>query len=291
MKSEPVVYWMAKLSHSGITGYKRFENCNRKIHENSLMNLDLIRRGKADREINPAQSRNIKRACQKLAYYSAKRKFTSKRTGKYSFKVAFLTLTTPAGVTPEQSLKAFEGFLDYLRRTANCVFVWKKELGEKGKNLHYHIMINNFIPYYIVSWKWKRLLIAQGVVWPLTESGKHTDSHYRIELPRSKKLAAAYISKYMSKAFPLPKEYGYVSGHSADLKHCKEIRFIPSVAEYDEIRKIRDKAYTIEGEYFTHICCDIMQIRKEFPLIGAVFEKMYMEFSEKLTLEQKFDAI
>lgn len=291
MQSEPVVYWMAKLSHSGITGFKRFENCQRKMHENSLLNIDQIRKEKADRELNSVQSRNIKRACQKLAYFSATRQFKSKKSGKYKFKVAFLTLTAPESATPEQILKAFEGFLDYLRRTANCVFVWKKELGTEGKHLHFHLMINNFIPYYIVSWKWKRLLMAQGVKWPVTEKGKHTDSHYRIELPKNKKLAAAYIAKYMSKAFPLPKEYGYVAGHSADLKHCKEIRFIPSVAEYEEIRGIREHSYTIEGDYFTHICCDLLQLRKQFPLIGALFEQMYIEFSQKLTLEQKFVEI
>jgi hypothetical protein len=290
MHSEPVVYWMAKLSHSGITGFKRFENCQRKMHENSLLNIDQIRKEKANRELNQRQSLQIKRYCQKLAYYSATRQFKSKKSGKYRFKVAFLTLTAPDSAQPEQILKAFEGFLDYLRRTANCVFVWKKELGEQSKRLHFHIMINNFIPYYIVSWKWKRLLIAQGVEWPLTDTGKHTDSHYRIELPRNKKLVAHYIAKYLSKAFPLPKEYGYVAGHSADLKHCQEIRFIPSYQELEEIRQIREKCYTIEGDYFTHICCDLLQLKSQFPLIGAVFEQMYMEFSEKLTLEQKFDT-
>lgn len=288
MYKEPVVYWMAKLSHSGITGFKRFENCQRRIHENSLMNLDQIRKEKANRGLNLIQAKKVKAMCNKLAYYSARRKFNSKKSGKYSFKVAFLTLTAPASAEPEQMLKALEHFLDYLRRTANCNFVWKKEIGEKGLNLHFHIMINNFIPYYIISWKWKRLLIQEGVEWPVNEDGKHTDSHYRIELPRNKKHVGAYVAKYMSKGFEIPKEFGYVAGCSADIKKCKEITIIPSYDEYMEICEIREKSYTLEGEYCTHICVDLLQVKKQFPHLGALFEEMYLEFSERLTLEQKF---
>ena len=36
---EPLVYWNNKLKHSGITSYKVFENCNRRIHNKSLQNL------------------------------------------------------------------------------------------------------------------------------------------------------------------------------------------------------------------------------------------------------------
>jgi hypothetical protein len=95
----------------------------------------------------------------------------------------------------------------------------------------------------------------------------------------------------MSKGFEIPKEYGYVAGFSQDLRKCKEITFIPSYDEYQEIAKIREKCYTIEGDYFTHICTDLLKIQKEFPRIGALFEQMYIEFAEKLSLEQKFDAV
>lgn len=291
MYKEPVVYWQAKLSHAGITGYKCFEGYERRMHVNSLLNIDQIRKEKTNRGLNLIQAKKVKAMCNKLAYYSAKRKFHSKKSGKYYFKVAFLTLTAPASTKPSQMLKALGHFLDYLRRTANCNFVWKKEIGEKGLNLHFHIMINNFIPFYIVSWKWKRLLIAEGVQWPVNEKGKHTDAHYRIELPRNKKHVSNYVAKYMSKGFEIPKEFGYVAGCSADIKKCKEITIIPSYEEYIEIGKIREKCYTLEGEYCTHICVDLLQVAKQFPLLGALFEKQYLEFSKTLTLEQKFTEV
>jgi len=29
---EPLVYWTSKLSHNGITSYKQFEHCGRRMH-------------------------------------------------------------------------------------------------------------------------------------------------------------------------------------------------------------------------------------------------------------------
>jgi len=98
----------------------------------------------------------------KLAYYSGTRSFSSKKTGTHNFK-SHSNTHCPFQCQPRKSLAAFDHFLDYLRRTANAVFVWKKELGETGRALHFHIMLNNFIPYYIVNWKWKRLLINEGI--------------------------------------------------------------------------------------------------------------------------------
>jgi len=240
------------------------------------------------RHLNPAQSRKIKSLCSKLSYYSASREFTSKKSGKYRFKVAFLTLTAPESTEPSQFLEAFNHFLDYLRRTANCVFVWKKELGELNEKLHVHILVNNFIPYYIVEWKWKRLLIAEGVEWPVNEQGQPTTSHYRIEVPKSKKQIAHYVAKYMSKAYDLPRIFGYISGHSKVLADCHEVNIIEGDLPWDELDRIMSKSKVIRGQYVSHVCCDLLQVKAIAPKIGALFEEQYLRFTQILTLPQKF---
>lgn len=246
---------------------------------------------KQSRKLNHAQCRKISTLSKKLAYYSQKRVFTSKKTGNYSMKVAFLTLTTPDNAQPEKVVKAFNGFLDYLQRTANCVYVWKKELGEKNGNLHFHILINNFIPYYIVSWKWKRLLLANGVEWCKNDKGLDTDSHYRIELPRNKKQTAHYISKYMNKAYDLPSEYGYISGHSSILNDLKEAVLIEGEYPTDEIDRLCKSFKVIRKEYVSIICADLLYVKKMCPLIGELFEAQYIEFSKKITLPQRFHEV
>jgi hypothetical protein len=286
---EPLVYWTSKLSHNGITSYKQFEHCGRRMHKHSLLNLVQTVIPTDTRNLNETQSRKTRSLCQKLAYYSGTRSFSSKKTGTHNFKIAFLTLTAPSSASPEQSLAAFDHFLDYLRRTANAVFVWKKELGETGRALHFHIMLNNFIPYYIVNWKWKRLLINEGIIWPLNADGKPTESHYRIELPRSNKAIGHYLSKYMSKAYALPRIYGYISGHSKLLDECTDIKIIESDIPFDELERIMNGHKVIHGSYMSHICVDLLRVKKIAPKIGALFESQYLQFVEILTLPQKFN--
>jgi hypothetical protein len=296
---EPLVYYNAKLNHRGIVGYKVFENVYRKMHRHSLSNLLNVKSlndatnkesGKEieTRDMSKQQSQKCRNFCDKLYYYSGTRKFSSKKKGSYNFRIAFLTLTCPPETTPSQSLAAFDAFLDYLRRTANAIYVWKKELGEEGKALHYHIMLNNFIPYYIVAWKWKRLLIAQGVEWPLNEKGKDTSSHYRIELPHNPRQASHYISKYMSKGHQLPKSYGYLFGKSDILSKLEEITIIETDLPQGEIEEIRKHSKVITHDYVTIVCCDLLQVKDYAPGIFSVFEEQYLNFSSQITLPQRF---
>lgn len=243
------------------------------------------------RHLNEAQSRKIRSFAEKLCYYSQTRVFTSKKTGKYKMKVAFLTLTAPESANFEQLQNAFNRFLEYLSRTANCVYVWKKELGESGKHLHFHLVINNFVPYYIISWKWKRALMAEGVIFPSADTGKTSNSHYRIELPRSKKQVSHYISKYMSKAYDLPGVCGYISGHSSVLNKLKEVNVYEGDFEEKEVREIMKQAKVIHKDYVSIICCDLLTLKDKFPLIGSLFEKQYLEFSNLITLPQRFNYV
>lgn len=294
-----IVYDNYKLSHTGIIKYTTFEGFIRKCHNNSLKNLvnytcitgDIMNEEKTTRKLSANQSKKIRNYCTKLSYYSQKRIFKTKNSKTYSMKVAFITLTAPESTTTIQFLSAFDHFLDYLRRTANCVYVWKKELGSKSGHFHIHIMINNFIPYYIVSWKWKRLLISEGVIWPINNKGKDTSSHTRIELPYSTKAAGAYIAKYMSKAYELPKDCGYIWGKSEILDQCKELVFMEGELDYNELSEIKRHGKLINHDYVAILIIDLLKVKQFAPRIGTVFEQMYIEFSEKITLPQRFNYI
>lgn len=241
--------------------------------------------------LNSNQSRKIASYAKKLAYYTQARQFKSKKSGKYQMRTAFITLTAPDSANPKSVNEAFNHFLDYLQRTANCVYVWKKELGEKSGNLHFHIIVNNFIPYYIIAWKWKRLLLAQGVAWTLNADGAESNSHYRIELPRNRKQTAHYISKYMSKAYALPGEFGYISGHSSVLDELKEFVLIEGDCPKDELAYLNDHYKVIRKDHVSIVCVDLLTISQKCPYLGALFEEQYMAFSERITLPQKFHEV
>ena len=306
-------HYVYKLHHNGVTTWKDFEGRSRKMSMNSLMNLnnyqldgfnEMMLPGAYDSCLgykpiqqlkdgaySKTQCKLIKRYTGKLMYYSSERKFTSKRSGNYRFKVAFLTLTAPESTSIPQFLAAFEKFLDYLRRTANCVYVWKKEMGKANDNLHVHLMINNFIPYYIVDWKWKRLLISEGVIWPLNDKGQHTSSHYRIELPKNSKQTGAYIAKYMSKEFIPDESIGRIWGKSKALDDCQELKLIEGDIDKGELFKLFSTNKTIGTDYVTLCICDLMKVQKYAPSIFSYFEKQFYEFQNILTLPQRFQYV
>jgi len=243
------------------------------------------------RNLNSKQSGIIRKMSEKLSYYTQTRKFTSKKTGEYSMKIAFLTLTSPDNASPEQLLNAFTKFLEYLHRTANCNYVWKKELGDTGKHLHFHIVINNFIPHYIVSWKWKRLLIGEGVSFSLPDSKNDSNSHSRIELPRSAKQVSHYISKYMSKAYELPGNYGYIAGFSPILKNLPELLIEPDSPLNEEINNLVKTSKVIKHEYVSIVCVDLLQVKERAPNLFSVFEAQYINNSNLVTMPQKFNYV
>lgn len=306
-------YYNFKLSHNGIISYKGFENCSRRTSVKSLLNLKNVNpfdipefdsskpfdsclgflpsEKEIKRQLTEKQSREIKKYCNKLCYYSSERHFFSKSSGKYKFKAAFLTLTAPESTTTSQFLKAFDYFLDYLRRTANCTYVWKKEFGSKNGKLHVHILLNNFIPYYIVDWKWKRLLVSQGVEWPKNNNGQDTKSHYRIEIPKSAKSVGGYISKYMSKIDYIAEEIGYLWGKSKVLQECKEVVLIEGDVNNDELFKLYSKFKTVGTEWVKICLVDLRKIVNLAPELFLVFEKQFFEFQSKISLPQRFQTV
>ena len=306
-------YYNFKLTHTGIVSYKGFDNCTRHISSKSLINLKnynpdnennmfsnipfdsclgyLNSEKEVKRQLTEKQSKEVKKYCNKLSYYSGIREFKSRKSGNYKFKVSFLTLTAPTDTEIPQFLKAFELFLDYLRRTANCVYVWKKEFGKKGEKLHVHIMLNNFIPYYIVDWKWKRLLIAQGVNWPTNEKGKQTSSHYRIEIPKNPKQVGGYLSKYMGKINYCKENIGYLWGKSKILTECKETVLIESEIPNSEIFEIYKKYKTIGTEWVKICLVDLKKIQKLAPELYNIFMNQFFDFQSKITLPQRFQTV
>jgi len=71
-----------------------------------------------------------------------------------------------------------------------------------------------------------------------------------------------YLSKYMSKAYALPRIYGYISGHSKLLDECTDIKIIESDIPFDELERIMNGHKVIHGSYMSHICVDLLRVKK-----------------------------
>lgn len=308
----PLIYYQHKIFHNGISTYKVFDGFTRKMKDSSLQNLLKTNyytnesgeeiEIKLNSSANPCEkirqyvisesiSKKIKKQCSKLVYYSGTRHFESKKSGKYNFKVAFLTLTAPEMFTTQEINEAFKHFQDYMYRTANCQYVYKKEIGFKSGKFHIHVLINNFIPYYIIRDKWQKLLMNQRNEWSYDEKGKPTTSHYRIELPRSKKLVASYISKYMSKACELFENVGKLWGCSEGLKNCKEDSYIENELNMEHLLLLSNSCKTFLTDYSSFIALDPLRLRGVFDDIFLKFDEQFRRFAEILTMPQKFKYV
>jgi len=95
----------------------------------------------------------------------------------------------------------------------------------------------------------------------------------------------------MSKAYALPRIYGYISGHSKLLDECTDIKIIESDIPFDELERIMNGHKVIHGSYMSHICVDLLRVKKIAPKIGALFESQYLQFVEILTLPQKIQLL
>lgn len=296
-----LVYFTHKISHTGITTYKVFEGYTRNVTDTSKANLmrgitgglekDSTANMKIGKTISEATGKKIFKYCQKLAFYSSNRQFSTSKGKQFKFRVSFLTLTAPDHYTTEEINRAFERFLDYLTRTANCRYVYKKEVGEKNGKFHIHLMINNMVPYYIVSHKWKKCLMFENQYWPKYDDGKDYNTHSRIELPRSKRMVSAYISKYMGKGGYIIEKVGNLWGKSKVLDDCKEIQLIENDINPEEYRRLAEISRYYESEFVTFISVEWFKIKSFCPNIYSIFEQQYMTFCEQISLPQKFDRV
>lgn len=112
--------------------------------------------------------RTLKRKINWLYYLSKARKVKT-YNGKdiFNFKIAFITLTLPSKQktpTSDISSSLLNPFLTEIRqRTKMENYVWRLEFQKNG-NVHYHLVTDTYIDYYLVKKIWNRLLASKGYI-------------------------------------------------------------------------------------------------------------------------------
>jgi hypothetical protein len=123
---------------------------------------------------------------------------------KMQFQLAFVTLTLPRDLTPDQERKTcspmIKAFLQALHRNYGVKnYVWRAERTKRGR-IHYHIAIDQPVHHQHVRNIWNRQLRLNGLLDAYAkEHGHYNAPSTEIKRARSGKSAAAYMAKYMSK--------------------------------------------------------------------------------------------
>jgi hypothetical protein len=119
-------------------------------------------------EISHAAQKNLQDKVTWL-YHLARSRYTKTYSGKeiFNFKINFLTLTLPSKQlhpTTQITSECFNQFLTEIRqRTKMENYVWRLEFQGNG-NVHYHLVTDTFIDYFLCQKIWNRIINKLGYV-------------------------------------------------------------------------------------------------------------------------------
>lgn len=117
---------------------------------------------KANGNVSDIAERKIKKAIDYLVTTSTEKNVRIRRTGKnIKFKIAFITLTLPSKQLhsdKEIIHKCLNSLLIELMKSYHVHnYVWRAEKQKNG-NLHFHLLINKFVPWSELRDRWNRIV-------------------------------------------------------------------------------------------------------------------------------------
>ena len=172
----------------------------------------------------------IKNAINWMLMFADKKHVWSKKDNKkYSFRLAFLTLTLSDDQKhSDEFIKEhmLQPFLYWLTRYYSALYVWKAETQLNGR-LHFHLTIDTFVPWRSVRAKWNKLLAKHNYCKVMQDgTNDKGDAATQIKCVLSEKKCAADIGGYMSKKDRVTKKdmeaiKNKRAGYEASNVHCK----------------------------------------------------------------------
>lgn len=171
---------------------------------NSRLNNLKGKRNNHHKILSIQATRKLEKCIKYLIYLAHEKKvYNSKSKSTFSYKVGFITLTLASQqihtdkVITEQLLHQF--LIEAKQKWKVSRYVWKAEYQRNG-NIHYHILVDRYIPFQELRNCWNRIQEKLGYV----SRAKHKNSNYSynstdIHSLYNVKDVTSYITKYMSK--------------------------------------------------------------------------------------------
>lgn len=154
-------------NNTKIKSIHEFKTKRSNLGTNSSNKSLLVRKNHAF-VISDNAYRNLKKKINWL-YYLSKSKRVKTYSGKdiYNFKIGFITLTLPSKqrtCTKEVTNNLLNNFLTEIRqRTKMTNYVWRLEFQKNG-NVHYHLVTDTYLDFFLVQKIWNRLLKLNGYI-------------------------------------------------------------------------------------------------------------------------------
>jgi hypothetical protein len=255
---------------------------------------DIIEKEKKDEKTKRMRSRKtytgtitlnakkrIKKAIQILLQISEKKVIYSKILKKeINFRLNFITLTIPelesASNPQEVYKKLLRPFLQWLSKTEKVKsYIWKLELQQRGA-IHYHIITNKYIEYYLIRDKWNNLMRKNDMLEIYKKHhGNYNPNSVDIHNVKEVQDMSIYMEKYLAKNKQNQKELNCkIWDCSYNLKAGKLYSQHPSFQNIKAIKEFEDMkdSRLFESDYYS-----ILYQRKIVPhkILYGYEHKMY----------------
>lgn len=157
-------------------------------------------------------------------------------------KLTFVTLTLPSAqmhTDKELNRLALNRFLQNCKRRFGVInYIWRAERQKNG-NIHYHILIDNYIHYLRVRKEWNLIMADLGYIQKFQEVHGHSNPNSTdIHALKNIKNVTAYITKYVSKCEEYKEYEALKRNYNAGLIDLDEFENAKAIL-YKELEKIK----------------------------------------------------
>ena len=193
---------------------------NTKVKYDHLIKSDRTAHGK----VSDIARRKVSKCIDYLLLLSSDKKVYSRMTGRqFSMKIAFVTLTLPSKQIHsdnEIKSKCLNQFLIELKKRFKVArYVWRAEKQKNG-NIHFHILIDRFVPWSSLRDIWNRIVNKLGYVDRYREElKKWHESGFKVR----KDLLKNWDYKSQLKAYETGKKNDWNSPNSTDIHSIRKI--------------------------------------------------------------------
>lgn len=263
--------------------------------------------------------RKLNKAIEYLLYLSAEKKVYNRLTKKtFNFKVAFITLTLSSQqIHSDNEIRRdlLNQMLIELKKYYNVKnYVWRAEKQKNG-NIHFHIIIDRFVPWWELRNRWNRIQNKLGYVDMFQErmrtekkrtnvkynNPNSVDIHSLYRIRNIKKYLSKYLSKNVTNAEKLTEEErsrllvkGRLWGANQELSNVKGARVLVEKEIESELIKLVEspESRVLNEDYYSIIFIDITKMsKKDYPNLISEFNKYIQSTFDRNTHEECIELL
>lgn len=195
--------------------------------------------------------RKMGKAIDYLLYMAADKSVNLRNAGKFfNFRIAFITLTLPSkqihndNEIKNKCLNSFILELKNFYRVRN--YVWRAEKQANG-NLHFHIIIDRFVPWSELRDRWNRIVNKLGYVDRYQDSMREW---HKLGFKVRKDLLQKWDYEHQLHAYQTSSKTGFNNPNSTDIHSIKKVKNLKAyVSKYmSKNEKVNKPAETIDSE-------------------------------------------